>query len=62
MLAAGADNMATWTFLGIILRQRSPAEAETALRRAIDIDARDANARFHLGTSLFDMTRFTRGL
>lgn len=54
--------MATWTFLGIILRQRSPAEAETALRRAIDIDARDANARFHLGTSLFDMTRFTRGL
>src|SRR2546430_819632 len=48
---AVADDAAAWTLLGVILRQRDPVAAEEALRHAIDLDSRDADARFHLGNN-----------
>ena len=59
---ANADDAAAWTLLGIILRQRDPATAENALRRAIDIDSRDADARFHLGNLYREQERFVEAI
>jgi protein O-GlcNAc transferase len=58
VLASSADSAAAWTLLGIILRQRSPMEAETALRRAIDLDSESADAPFHLGNLYREQQRF----
>src|SRR6202166_2669849 len=55
---AVADDAAAWTLLGIILRQRDPVEAEKALRHAIELDPRDADARFHLGNLYREQERF----
>ena len=46
-----------WTMLGVALRQRDPAEAEAALRRAAVIGPRDPDAHFHLGNLLREQGR-----
>ncbi|HEX4524187.1 MAG TPA: tetratricopeptide repeat protein, partial [Casimicrobiaceae bacterium] len=52
----GGDGRA-WTMLGVALRQRDPAEAEAALRRAAVIGPRDPDAHFHLGNLLREQGR-----
>jgi predicted O-linked N-acetylglucosamine transferase (SPINDLY family) len=59
---AVADDAAAWTLLGIILRQRDPVAAENALRHAIDLDSRDADARFHLGNLYREQERFAAAI
>ncbi len=46
-----------WTMLGLALRQRDPAEAEAALRRAAVMVPRDPDAHFHLGNLLREQNR-----
>src|SRR5450432_2795508 len=57
-LAAHADDAAAWTLLGIILRQRDPEAAKNALRRAMDLDKRNPEARFHLGNLYREQSHF----
>ena len=57
-----ADDAAAWTLLGVILRQRDPVAAENALRHAIDLDSRDADARFHLGNLYREQERFAAAI
>ena len=59
---AVADDAAAWTFLGVILRRRDPVAAENALRHAIDLDSRDADARFHLGNLYREQQRFAAAI
>src|ERR1700682_475706 len=59
---AVADDAAAWTLLGVILRQRDPVAAENALRHAIDLDSRDADARFHLGNLYREQERFAAAI
>lgn len=47
-----------WTLLGIALRQRDPAGAEAALRRAMERDARFVDAPFQLGNLLRQRGQF----
>ena len=61
-LADSAGDAAAWTLLGIILRQRDPAAAEAALRRAIGLDARYAEAHFHLGNFYREHERFAEAI
>src|ERR1700687_6075405 len=57
-----ADDAAAWTLLGVILRQRDPLAAENALRHAIELDSRDADARFHLGNLYREQERFAAAI
>lgn len=59
---AVADDAAAWTLLGVILRQRDPGAAENALRHAIDLDSRHADARFHLGNLYREQERFAAAI
>src|SRR6202158_5770 len=59
---AVADDAGAWTLLGVILRQRDPVAAEKALRRAIELDSRDADARFHLGNLYREQERFAAAI
>ncbi|HEX3632304.1 MAG TPA: tetratricopeptide repeat protein, partial [Casimicrobiaceae bacterium] len=52
----------SWTMLGVVLRQRDPAEAEAALRRAAVIGPRDPDAHFHLGNLLREQGRFAAAI
>jgi protein O-GlcNAc transferase len=61
-LAAYADDAAAWMLLGVILRQSDPATAEHALRRAIELDPRGADARFHLGNLHREQARFVEAV
>jgi Flp pilus assembly protein TadD len=58
-LAASATDAAAWTLLGIILRHRDTVAAESALHRAISLDSRYAEARFHLGNLYREHERFS---
>jgi protein O-GlcNAc transferase len=49
VLALEPDDAAAWTFLGVALRQRDPIAAHAALTRALELDPRHPDARFHLG-------------
>src|SRR4029079_5595938 len=56
-LELDAGDGRAWTMLGVALRQRDPAEAEAALRRAAVIGPRDPDAHFHLGNLLREQGR-----
>jgi Flp pilus assembly protein TadD len=56
-LELDAGDGRAWTMLGVALRQRAPAEAEAALRRAAVIGPRDPDAHFHLGNLLREQGR-----
>src|SRR5438128_2705064 len=49
LLDSDPRNVGALILLGIVLRQRDPAAAENALRRAEQIDPGNADASFHLG-------------
>src|SRR6202171_2945993 len=57
-----ADDAAAWPLLGVILRQRDALAAENALRHAIDLDSRDADARFHPGNLYREQQRFAAAI
>ncbi|MEO8675523.1 MAG: tetratricopeptide repeat protein [Casimicrobiaceae bacterium] len=57
-IALGSDDARAWTLLGIALRHRDPAAAETALRRAMERDPRFADAPFQLGNLLRQQAQF----
>ena len=61
-MALGIDDARVWTLLGVALRDRDPAAAEAALRRAIDRDARFVDARFQLGNLHRQQGRFAAAI
>jgi predicted O-linked N-acetylglucosamine transferase (SPINDLY family) len=56
------DDAAAWTFLGIVLRQRDPIAAHAALTRALKLDPRHPDARFHLGNLYRGEQRFAEAI
>jgi predicted O-linked N-acetylglucosamine transferase (SPINDLY family) len=56
------DDPAAWTLLGIALRQRDPLAAQAALTRALELDPRHPDARFHLGNLYREQQRFSEAI
>ncbi len=56
------DDAAAWLFLGIALRQRDPIAAHAALARALELDPRHSDARFHLGNLYRGQRRFAEAI
>lgn len=57
-IAMNPDHGTAWTLLGIIQRKGDPHEAESALRRAADLDPRNPEVPFHLGNLYREQGRF----
>jgi predicted O-linked N-acetylglucosamine transferase (SPINDLY family) len=62
VLVLQPDDAAAWTFLGIALRQRNPIAAHAAFTRALDLDPRHPDARFHLGNLYRGERRFAEAI
>jgi predicted O-linked N-acetylglucosamine transferase (SPINDLY family) len=61
-LAQNGADTAAWALLGAALRRRDAAGAEAALRRAIDGDPANADARFHLANVLREQDRLAEAI
>jgi predicted O-linked N-acetylglucosamine transferase (SPINDLY family) len=62
VLALQPDDAAAWTFLGVALRQRDPIAAHAALTRALELDPRHPDARFHLANLYRAQGRFAEAI
>ena len=62
VLALQPDDAAAWTLLGVALRQRDPIAAQAALTRALELDPRHPDARFHLANLYRAHGRFAEAI
>src|SRR5205085_12179986 len=61
-LALAPDAAGALTLLGVILRTRDPHAAQTALRRALEIDAGNVDAAFHTGNPEREQGNYAAGI
>lgn len=61
-IAADADDARAWILLGVVLRRRDPAAAHAALAAALELEAHQPDAWFHLGNLHREQRRYAEAI